>query len=74
MIPLNYQKIIFTVVWLIADVVIRFHRVFWWECLYCTVDAYIWRLICNNYEFKGPVKAFVSIVIEGNDCITLYYC
>jgi len=42
--------------------------------LQCTVDAYIRRLTYNNYEFKGSVKVFVSFVIEGNDCITLYYC
>jgi len=33
MFPLNYQKILFTVVWLIAIDVIRVCRVFWWECL-----------------------------------------
>jgi len=31
--PLNYQKILFIVVWLIAVDVIRVRRVFWWECL-----------------------------------------
>jgi len=32
MIQLNYQKIHFTAVWLIAVDVIRVCRVFWWEC------------------------------------------
>jgi hypothetical protein len=64
-ISLNYQNILFIVVWLIA-VDIKFTG-------YSVRNVYSAELlhVCNNYEFKGPVRVFVCVVIESDDCITL---